>query len=115
MYGIQIADEGDEYVGMVEEALDGVAQGGVQGKFLVEYLPFLRHIPPWVPGASAQRLFKKWQAAGDRAKNVPFDHGRAQISAVRPFLVDYGDYTGKLTARIGSCHRARIRTDSSVL
>ena len=70
-YGID-AEHDDEYMANVDAALEGPAQGLVPGKFLVEYLPFLKYIPPWVPGASSQKLWAKWQAAAERLKNMPF-------------------------------------------
>ena len=79
VYGIEAADEHDEYIAAVEAALEGPAQGLVPGKFLVEFLPFLRHIPTWFPGASSQRLFKKWQAAGERLKSLPYEYVKAHL------------------------------------
>ena len=79
VYGIDVKDENDIYVQMSEEALVGSTQGLVPGKFLVEFLPFLRHIPPWFPGAASQRLWAKWMAAGDRLLNAPFEHTRAKL------------------------------------
>nr|VWP02389.1 N/A [Ganoderma boninense] len=78
-YDIDVKDENDLYVQISEEAATGAVTGLVPGKFPVEYLPFLRHIPPWFPGARSQRLWKKWMAAGERLKNVPFEHAKAKL------------------------------------
>ena len=69
-YGIT-AEENDQYLAAVDASLEASSQGLVPGKFLVEYLPFLRYIPPWFPGATSQRLWAKWQAAGEHLKNLP--------------------------------------------
>lgn len=79
LYDIDVEDENDAYVEISEEALVGPLEGMVPGKFLVEILPFLRHIPPWFPGATSQRLWAKWMAAGDRLKNVPFEHAKVKL------------------------------------
>ena len=73
-YGIDVMEENDPYVDAAEEAVRSASEGLVPGKFLVEFFPFLRHIPSWIPGASSQRLFQKWQAAGERLKNFPFEY-----------------------------------------
>lgn len=57
---------------IVDIAVDAFAQGMVPGKCLVEFLPFLRHIPEWFPGAHSQRLWAKWQDAGCRLKDVAY-------------------------------------------
>ena len=77
IYGIEVEDENDFYVQISEAGVAGVVEGLVPGKFLVEFLPFLRYIPPWFPGATSQRLWAKWKAAANRLKNVPFEHSKA--------------------------------------
>ncbi|KAI0698980.1 O-methylsterigmatocystin oxidoreductase [Cerioporus squamosus] len=68
--------EGDESISrqitLVEHAQEGVAQGLVPGKFLVQFLPFLRYVPAWLPGAEFKRLSNKWMAASWSAKCAPF-------------------------------------------
>ncbi|KAM5536769.1 hypothetical protein V8D89_009487 [Ganoderma adspersum] len=78
-YDIDVKDENDVYIQISEDAITGAVDGLVPGRFLVEYLPFLRHVPPWCPGAASQRLWAKWMAAGDRLKNVPFEHAKAKL------------------------------------
>ena len=45
LYDIDVEDEDDVYVEISEQALAGAVEGLVPGKFLVEFLPFLRHVP----------------------------------------------------------------------
>ena len=71
VYGIDAKEEGDEYIGTLDAALTAATEGIVSGKFLVEYFPFLKHIPTWVPWAYSQRLFAKWQADNAKAQEVP--------------------------------------------
>ena len=78
-YDIDIVDESDPYLELFDEAMEGVKEGLVPGRFLVEFLPFLRHIPPWFPGAKSQRLWAKWRAAGDKLKNLPFEYAKAKL------------------------------------
>ncbi|KAI0697650.1 cytochrome P450 [Cerioporus squamosus] len=74
LYDIDAAEDNDPYISNVDAALEGVSQGLVPGKYMVEFLPFLRHVPAWVPGAGFQRQLAKWRAAGVALKNEPFAH-----------------------------------------
>ena len=68
---------------LVEDAQEGIALGLVPGRFLVQFLPFLRHVPAWLPGAGFKRLSNKWRAAARSAKDVPFEEvKRALVSRV---------------------------------
>lgn len=78
VYGITIKDN-DGYMTIIDEALEGPAQGLVPGKFLVDFLPLLRHIPPWLPGATSQKLWAKWTASAEKLKNTPFQHTQASM------------------------------------
>ena len=49
-------DIDSDYLFLVGKALEYLSPTRVPGAFWVEFLPFLRYIPPWVPGAH----FKKW-------------------------------------------------------
>ncbi|KAI0767315.1 cytochrome P450 [Fomes fomentarius] len=71
-YDIEAEDESDRYVSLIGLALEGPAQGLVPGKFWVEFLPFLKYVPAWVPGAGFQRKFARWRAAGQALKDTPF-------------------------------------------
>ncbi|RPD61608.1 cytochrome P450 [Lentinus tigrinus ALCF2SS1-7] len=72
-YGIDVSAEKDEYLAVMDETLEGASEGLVPRKFLVEYLPFLRYIQTWFPGARPQRLFAKWQQAAEKLKDMPYD------------------------------------------
>ncbi|RPD61610.1 cytochrome P450 [Lentinus tigrinus ALCF2SS1-6] len=71
LYDIEVADENDEYIIKVEQAVQGAAEGTLPGRFLVEVFPFLRHVPEWVPGAGFQERFAAWRAAASELKNAP--------------------------------------------
>ncbi|RDX45824.1 cytochrome P450 [Lentinus brumalis] len=78
-FDIDVGDEDDRYVAAVDAALEGPVQGLVPGTFLVDFLPFLRYVPTWFPGATSQRLWAKWQAAAETLKNLPYDHVKAAL------------------------------------
>lgn len=79
VYGIDVADKKDPNVALMIRTLEGV-QGFTSGRVLVQYLPFLRHVPLWVPvlGWQLQEL-AGWRAAADEVKQVMFDQTRDDL------------------------------------
>nr|VWO96823.1 N/A [Ganoderma boninense] len=71
-YGIDIEDENAEIVHVIEKAIEGPSQTMVPGKFLVDYVPLLRYVPGWVPGAGFQAQFAEWREASRTLKDVPY-------------------------------------------
>ena len=79
-YGIDISDGDDEVVRIVDEGLEGTAQAFNPGKFFVDHIPWLEHVPAFLPGAGFQRQFAKWRAAQTLVKDVPFMKRRSMVS-----------------------------------
>ncbi|KAL1951983.1 hypothetical protein VTO73DRAFT_1132 [Trametes versicolor] len=71
-YGIQAKDSHDEYIAVGERAVEGPAEALVLGALWVEFLPFLRYVPPWVPGASYQKKAAQWFKEAMALKHEPF-------------------------------------------
>ena len=89
VYGIDISDTSDEVVRIVDEGIEGTAQAFLPGRFLVDHIPWLEHIPIWFPGACFQRQLAKWRAAQMLVKDVPFMRrrsivGNSKLENVRP-------------------------------
>ena len=76
-YGIEVKSEDDAYVGMIEAAFEGILEGFVVGRYLVDTMPILRHIQPWIPGAQSPKLWRKWKTAVRKAANVPYRYTKA--------------------------------------
>ncbi|KAK7678470.1 hypothetical protein QCA50_018530 [Cerrena zonata] len=73
MYNLDITDLRDEYVVAAQKALEGVSLGSVPGKFWVEFLPILRHIPSWVPGNYAGKMAEHYKPVVEFMRSKPFD------------------------------------------
>ncbi|KAF5375244.1 hypothetical protein D9758_000185 [Tetrapyrgos nigripes] len=76
-YGIQIDEkvdeDGDNYVALADKAMSNLARAGLFGTYMVDYLPILKHIPPWMPGASFRRLALQWRKLALEMLNRPYD------------------------------------------
>ncbi|RDX53565.1 cytochrome P450 [Lentinus brumalis] len=61
VYGLELV-ETDPEAARIEKMLEGL-QALTPGKYLVEFLPFLQHVPGWVPGTGFQRELGAWRDA----------------------------------------------------
>lgn len=72
-YGHQVAEGGDDYVALADRALSSLAQAGIFGTYLVDYLPILKYVPTWFPFASFKRRAVEWRKSTREMVNKPFD------------------------------------------
>jgi hypothetical protein len=63
----------DRYVELAEFAADAILELLLPGRTLLPIFPFLKYIPPWVPGAVTQRLCAQVAESSVQYKNQPFD------------------------------------------
>ncbi|KAI0705584.1 cytochrome P450 [Earliella scabrosa] len=72
-YGIEVANENDEYAQAVEDGVATFNLAFVPGAFLVETFPSLMHVPSWLPGGGFKRLAAAWQKIAHRMRDKPFE------------------------------------------
>jgi len=78
-YGITIKESDDPYISTAEIALNGFAEAGMPGTFLVDYLPILKHVPSWMPGAGFKRKAAYWARINEEMYDKPFLHVKDQL------------------------------------
>ena len=78
-YGLDVADQNDKYISIVERGVDIFTRIIVPGRYLVEALPWLRHVPMWFPGAGFKRDAAKWQRDIHALRTVPFNAAVEQM------------------------------------
>ncbi|KXN93171.1 O-methylsterigmatocystin oxidoreductase [Leucoagaricus sp. SymC.cos] len=91
-YGIEVKPKDDPFVKLAVEVTRSLIDVMVPGKFLVDSLPYLEHIPDWTPGASFKRETKEFKKLTDRLRDEPF---QAAVDAMnkgvaQPCLVSQG-------------------------
>ncbi|KAH9917072.1 cytochrome P450 [Fomitopsis serialis] len=96
LYGHTITSEDDEYLTYAEQALIGTAEAAAPGAAIVDFLPFLRHVPAWFPGAEFKRRAIKTKAAVHLAHTKPYElverlmaSGDEKPSLVRSLIEQY--------------------------
>lgn len=71
-YGKEIHNMDDEYIRLVQTALEGVIQTKRPGVFWMDYFPILKHIPAWVPGATGRKLAERYVPVVRAMRDQPF-------------------------------------------
>ena len=79
VYGISIAEKDDKYIAAMETVSKANTDGTLPGKFMVEFLPFLRHVPAQFPGASYRTLFETWRTALNNASGMTNEYTLSHI------------------------------------
>ena len=77
VYGIQISSMNDEFVRSSSVAVEAIADAKMPGRYWIDYLPVLKMIPPWIPGAAARKRGDVIRPITLEMKNKPFDAVKA--------------------------------------
>jgi len=72
LYGIEVKESDDPYISRAEVALDGFSAAAVPGSYLVDFFPFLKHVPSWLPGAGFKRQAQMWREVNEDVGEIPF-------------------------------------------
>ncbi|KAF8960727.1 cytochrome P450 [Flammula alnicola] len=78
-YGIRVKDSDDPYISNAEEALYGLAEAGIPGTFLVDFIPLLKYVPEWFPGATFKRKAARWRRVNNDVAEKPFKYVQEQM------------------------------------
>ncbi|KAG9048574.1 hypothetical protein FS837_012515 [Tulasnella sp. UAMH 9824] len=85
-YGASRNEEHD-FVDLNEE-LSSVTAKVMQG-YWVEFLPWLKYVPEWMPGAQFKRDARKWRAQYSWTRNYLLDTVRKAVASGHPFRTSY--------------------------
>lgn len=78
-YGIEVTGREDPYVDTAEHAVGAVVATCSPGSYLVNIMPFLKHIPEWVPGAKFKQDAKVWRRYVTELRDKPFSVVKERI------------------------------------
>jgi len=78
-YGISVQESDDPYISIAEDAMQGLAEVGIPGAFWVDFLPILKYVPSWFPGAGFQKKAAYWKKLNHTMADTPFDHVKEQL------------------------------------
>ncbi|KAI0357169.1 cytochrome P450 [Trametes cingulata] len=75
VYGFRVEGGDDPHLARAEEALHLIANrifSVNSGLWLVDLVPFLKHLPSWFPGAGFKRRARAWKAKIEECADEPF-------------------------------------------
>ncbi|KAF9449659.1 cytochrome P450 [Macrolepiota fuliginosa MF-IS2] len=78
-YGLPIRRSHDPTVEFSEKAFSILTEAATPGRFVVDIMPSLKHVPEWVPGASFKILAREWRAILLRVRDEPYQATLAAI------------------------------------
>ncbi|KAJ7783872.1 cytochrome P450 [Mycena maculata] len=75
-YGLRVGT-GDEYIMLADKALASLAEAGIFGTYLVDYIPLLKHAPSWF---SFKRKALAWRELTRAMLNSPFTSVKEELA-----------------------------------
>jgi len=72
-YGYEIDGDDDQLLRQGNMVITDFSEACAPGRWIVVLLPFLKHVPDWMPGAGFKKIARKWRADLDQCYKVPFD------------------------------------------
>ncbi|KAH9847427.1 O-methylsterigmatocystin oxidoreductase [Lenzites betulinus] len=112
VYGIEVAEQNDPYVALAERATKIFSDMVIPGQYIVELLPFLKHVPSWLPGAGFKRDAERWSKDIHRVWNEPYEasvdalaQGTARPCVVTSLVEEAMQRDGKISPEDDECFR----------
>ncbi|EJD42949.1 putative CyP450 monooxygenase [Auricularia subglabra TFB-10046 SS5] len=78
-YGIEVTGEDDPWVKLVGEAMNQMTAAGLPGSYAVDWVPALKYIPAWFPGASFKRFAQVSRKLANEFRFLPLEWVKEQI------------------------------------
>ncbi|TCD66265.1 hypothetical protein EIP91_001594 [Steccherinum ochraceum] len=79
-YGKTITNMDHEYIVAAEKAVGALSMTAVPGAYWVEYFPFMKHIPSWMPGAKFKKVAEEIRSHVVSMRDKPYDDAKAEFS-----------------------------------
>jgi cytochrome P450 len=100
-YGYDLKGNDDHMIAAPVQGTEMLGQLILPGAALVNHLPFLRHIPSWVPWFNYESLAQKGRELSSRMRNEPFNFVKTTMqdgTAVQSLASEYLQETENLAA-----------------
>lgn len=85
-HGYDVQEHDDPFVKMAEDALNSLHLALVPGKFMVDFFPWLRFVPDWMPGTQWKRHAEVWKGLARALQDVPYQWVKDQMVRSTPLL-----------------------------
>ena len=78
-YGLEIASKDDKYIRLAKKALDPVVSALIPGTYFVDFIPALKYVPDWVPGAGFKKTAKEIRFLAQIVRDSPYEDAKRKI------------------------------------
>jgi len=106
-YGLEIASKDDKYIELAKAAVDSILPTLNPGTHLVDFIPALKYIPDWVPGAKFKNTAKECRVLIQTMRDSPYEDAKHQIVSVI-FIPHTNVYGSSSTRCLGEWNRKII-------
>ncbi|CAE6469330.1 unnamed protein product [Rhizoctonia solani] len=86
-YGYLPTSPNDDWIVAASAATDHIAQAAQPTKFIVNFIPGLKHLPDWFPGTSWKRTIKNWRQHKEYITAAPYDWTKEQIVSTKKLIL----------------------------
>ncbi|KAI0796928.1 cytochrome P450 [Abortiporus biennis] len=73
VYGADVDDLKHEYINLAHEVMDIANEAHTIGKFWIDYFPFFKNVPGWLPGVHFKRFAEMKRPILEKAKRKPYE------------------------------------------
>ncbi|QRW12725.1 cytochrome P450 family protein [Ceratobasidium sp. AG-Ba] len=81
VYGYKVTSSDDYFVRGFQTAVEHFCQAAIPANFAVNFIPWLKYIPEWVPGTGWKNKVREWRHQRDTMVEEPYEWAKSQISA----------------------------------
>lgn len=85
-YGINVQPEQDPTIERGKKALQQLKKAAISGTYVVDFLPILKYVPSWMPGAGFKAYAKRVLPDTLAMINLPYNEGCSLIVS-NPFTL----------------------------
>ncbi|KAJ6503088.1 cytochrome P450 [Mycena vulgaris] len=110
-YGLDILPHNDPYINLAHMTLRVLSHAAVPGRFLVDVIPALKHVPSWFPGAAFKRKAAESKELVQEMADQPFAASKdAMGSVLRSQITLEGNLTSNFDRKANGIERPSFIT-----
>lgn len=80
-YGHAVQGDHDPLVSMVQDVMDRFSNMFTPASLLLDYVPFIKHLPEWLPGMGFKKTVRDFKDLADRTFDEPFMATKIRVAA----------------------------------
>lgn len=103
VYGLNVQEKEDPNILMADNALQHLGVAVITGAFVVDYLPILKHLPRWMPGAGFRVLGDDSARDMKLLIDTPYSESRKSLVSISSRIANRVSHSkGQAAGRSGS-------------